>query len=172
MIPLGIGSAAAVRVGQGLGRRDADAASRAGWTALVLGSGFMSCTAIAFFLVPQYIARIYSPDPEILNAATRILYVAAFFQLFDGFQAVATGALRGAGDTRAPMICSVLFYWLVGLPLGYFLCFAAGWGAVGIWTGLCAALVLIGCTLLWLWRRKERSFSSGLAAEFTLEDWA
>jgi MATE family multidrug resistance protein len=168
MVPLGIGSAAAVRVGQGLGRRDAHAASRAGWTALLLGSSFMSCTATAFFLVPQYIVRIYSPDPAIMSAAIRLLYVAAFFQLFDGFQAVATGALRGAGDTRAPMICSVLFYWLVGLPLGYFLCFAAGWGAVGIWTGLCTALILIGCTLLWLWRRKERSFSSRIAGSIEL----
>jgi MATE family multidrug resistance protein len=163
MVPLGVGSAAAVRVGQALGRRDAHAASRAGWTALALGAGFMSCTAIAFFLVPQYIVRIYSPDPAILKAATRLLYVAAFFQLFDGLQAVATGALRGAGDTRAPMICSVLLYWLLGLPLGYYLCFFRGSGAVGIWTGLCVALILIGCALLLLWRRKEHSFSSRFA---------
>ena len=158
MVPLGIGSAAAVRVGQGLGRRDFDAAIRAGWTALMLGAGFMMCTAIAFWAVPKYIVRIYTPDPVVLRAATRLLFVAAFFQLFDGLQAVATGALRGAGDTRTPMICSVGFYWLVGLPLGYFLCFRLGWGAQGLWTGLCVALVLIGSTLLYLWRRKEHAF--------------
>jgi multidrug resistance protein, MATE family len=159
MVPLGIGSAAAVRVGQGLGKRDSHAASRAGWTALTLGASFMTCMALAFWLAPHYIVRIYSPDPAVILAASRLLFVAAFFQLFDGLQAVATGALRGAGETRAPMICSVLFYWLVGLPLGYYLGFHLGWGAAGIWTGLCIALILIGCSLLALWRREERSFA-------------
>lgn len=159
MVPIGIGSAAAVRVGQALGRRDPHAASRAGWTAMVLGSAFMTCTALAFWLVPQYIVRIYSPDPDVMRAASQLLFVAAFFQLFDGLQAVATGALRGAGETRAPMICSVLFYWLVGLPLGYYLCFSIGWGAVGVWTGLCVALILIGSSLFLLWRREEKSFA-------------
>jgi multidrug resistance protein, MATE family len=164
MVPLGIGSAAAVRVGQALGRRDAGAASRAGWTALALGAGFMSCAAIVFWVVPGAIVRIYSPDPVVIRAASGLLFVAAFFQLFDGLQAVATGALRGAGDTRTPMICSVSFYWLVGLPLGGFLCFHLGWGAAGLWTGLCTALILIGSTLLYFWRRKERSFAAGEAA--------
>ena len=158
MVPLGIGSAAAVRVGQGLGKRDPQSASRAGWTALTLGASFMTCMALAFWLVPHYIVSVYSPDPEVIRAASKLLFVAAFFQLFDGLQAVATGALRGAGETRAPMICSVLFYWLVGLPLGYYLGFHLGWGAAGIWTGLCVALILIGCSLLALWRREERSF--------------
>jgi MATE family multidrug resistance protein len=160
MVPLGIGSAAAVRVGQGLGRRDSDAAVRAGWTALLLGSSFMICTAVAFWTLPKYIVRIYTPDPVVMRAATSLLFVAAFFQLFDGLQAVATGALRGAGDTRTPMICSVALYWLVGLPLGYFLCFRFGLGAEGLWIGLCVALILIGSTLLYLWRRKERSLIS------------
>jgi multidrug resistance protein, MATE family len=79
--------------------------------------------------------------------------------LFDGLQAVATGALRGAGDTRTPMICHLLYYWVLGLPLGAYLCFRAGWGAAGLWTGLCVALILIGSTLLYVWRRKERSFA-------------
>lgn len=160
MVPLGVGSAAAVRVGQGLGRRDLHAASRAGWTALVLGSSFMACMALVFWFAPQYIVRIYSPDPAVMRAAIRLLFVAAFFQLFDGLQAVATGALRGAGETRAPMVCSVLLYWLVGLPLGYYLSFSLGWGAVGVWTGLCLALILIGSSLLWLWRREEKLFAN------------
>ena len=160
MVPLGIGSAAAVRVGQALGRRDPHGASRAGWTALVLGAGFMTCTAIAFWVVPRYIVRFYSPDPLVIRSATQLLFVAAFFQLFDGLQAVATGALRGAGDTRAPMLWSVLLYWLVGLPLGYYLGFSIGWGAAGVWTGLCVALILIGCSLLALWHRAERTFAN------------
>jgi len=160
MVPLGIASAAAVRVGQALGRHDAHAASRAGWTAMALGTGFMTLMGIVFFVAPQYIVRVYTPDPVVVRAAGALLFVAAFFQLFDGMQTVATGALRGAGDTRTAMICHLLFYWGLGLPLGYYLCFHLGWGAAGLWTGLCAALILIGIALLYFWRRKERTFSS------------
>jgi MATE family multidrug resistance protein len=160
MVPLGISAAAAVRVGQALGRRDADGASRAGWTAMVLGAGFMTCMAVVFWTVPKYIVRLYTPDPVVMHAASALLFVAAFFQLFDGLQTVATGALRGAGDTRTPMICHLVFYWLLGLPLGYYLCFRAGWGAPGMWTGLCLALILIGIALLYFWRRKERTFAA------------
>jgi len=160
MVPLGISSAAAVRVGQALGRRDPHGASRAGWTALAFAAGFMSLTATAFFFAPRMIIRAYTPGAVVIRAATKLLFVAAFFQLFDGFQVVASGALRGAGDTRTPMICSASLYWLVGLPLGYFLCFRLGWGAAGLWTGFCVALIMIGSTLVYVWRRKERSFAA------------
>ncbi|MGH9708681.1 MAG: MATE family efflux transporter [Candidatus Acidiferrales bacterium] len=164
MVPLGIASAAAVRVGQGLGRGDAHAASRAGWTAIALGASFMGCMSIAFFLAPQFIVRIYSPDPSLVPAASGLLFVGAFFQLFDGIQTVATGALRGAGDTRTPMTCHLIFYWLVGLPTGAWLCFHFGWGAKGLWAGLSLALIMIGCTLLFFWRNTEKSFPARLAA--------
>jgi len=160
MVPLGISSAAAVRVGQALGRRDPHGASRAGWTALALGASFMTCMAIVLWLAPHYIVRIYTPDSRVIRAASGLLFVAAFFQLFDGLQAVATGALRGAGDTRTPMIWSSGLYWLLGLPLGTYLCFRVGWGAAGLWTGLCIALILIGSGLLYFWHRRERTFAS------------
>jgi MATE family multidrug resistance protein len=158
MVPLGISSAAAVRVGQALGRGDAHAASRAGWTAMALGTSFMTCMGVILLVVPRQIVRAYTPDPVVIQAASSLLFVAAFFQLFDGMQTVATGALRGAGDTRTPMLCHMFFYWAMGLPLGYHLCFGLGWGAAGLWTGLCLALILIGIALLYFWRRKERSF--------------
>lgn len=164
MVPLGISAAAAVRVGQALGRRDPRSASRAGWTALALGASFMTLMAIAFWTVPQFIVRSYTPAPEVIRTASSLLFVAAFFQLFDGLQTVATGALRGVGDTRTPMACHLVFYWLLGLPLGYYLCFRIGWGAPGMWTGLCVALIGIGIALLYFWRRKERVF---MKAEFT-----
>jgi len=160
MVPLGIASAAAVRVGHSLGRHDAHGASRAGWTAMALGTGFMTLTGIAFLIAPEYIVRVYTPDPVVIRAAGSLLFVAAFFQLFDGMQTVATGALRGAGDTRTAMMCHLFFYWCIGLPLGYYLCFHLGRGAAGLWTGLCVALILIGTALLFFWRRKERSFLS------------
>jgi MATE family multidrug resistance protein len=148
MVPLGISSAAAVRVGQALGAGRPRAADRAGWAALLMGAAFMSCAAAALLLAPVYIARIFTPDVTVIKMGAALLGVAAFFQLFDGLQIVATGALRGAGDTRTAMISHLLAYWFLGLPLGYLLCFRWGWGAVGLWIGLSLALITIGLVLL------------------------
>jgi len=159
MVPLGVSSAAAVRVGQALGRGDLEGAERSGWTALGLGAGFMGCAGVVLLLAPGSIVRLFTPDTTVIAAGASLLVVAAFFQLFDGLQTVATGALRGAGDTRTPMLCHLLAYWLLGLPLGYFLCFRRGWGAPGLWAGLCLALIVIGSVLLGVWYRKVRSFA-------------
>ena len=91
--------------------------------------------------------------PGIIAAGVLLLRVAAFFQLFDGFQVVATGALRGAGDTRTPMVCHFAGYWLIGLPVGALLCFHFGLGAPGLWIGLSTGLILIGIVLVAFWRR-------------------
>jgi multidrug resistance protein, MATE family len=161
MVPLGIGAAAAVRVGQALGRGDVAAASRSGWTATAMGAAFMCCAGVFFVLAPGAIVRIYTPDPKVLEVGISLLAVAAVFQLFDGVQAVTTGALRGAGDTRTPMICHLLAYWGLGLPVGYALCFRFHWGAVGLWVGLCLALIVIGSVLGVVWWRKVRSLARG-----------
>src|SRR5205823_2472729 len=153
MVPLGISTAAAVRVGHAFGARDLHAASRAGWMALWLGAVFMSCTAITLFSVPRLIARVYSPDSMVIRTGAALLMVAAMFQLFDGVQVVATGALRGAGNTHTPMMANLLGYWLVGIPLGSLLSFKFGWGARGFWIGLCVALVIIGSCPLAVWSR-------------------
>lgn len=154
MVPLGISSAAAVRVGQALGAGRPVAAGRAGWAALVMGAGFMSCAALTFLLIPHTIARIFTPDAAVIRMGVSLLFVAAFFQLFDGLQVVATGALRGAGDTRTPMLSHLLANWFLGLPLGYLLGFRYGWGAIGVWVGLAAALTTSGLVLIVTWYRK------------------
>ncbi len=154
MVPLGISSAAAVRVGQQLGRGDSVAARRAGWSAIALGCGFMACAGLVFVSFPKYIARLFSPDPTVIRVGATLLLVAAVFQLFDGLQTVATGALRGTGDTQTPMLANLVAYWFVGLPLSYFLCFRLGWGAIGIWIGLCIGLMLIGTALLIAWHKR------------------
>jgi MATE family multidrug resistance protein len=153
MVPLGISSAAAVRVGHLIGQRDPAAAGRAGWSAVACGVAFMGAAAVAFLTIPERIARLYTADPAVIRMSVTLLAIAAAFQLFDGCQVVVSGALRGAGHTRAPMWCNLLFYWFVGLPLGMWLCFRAGWGAPGLWMGLCFALILIGSVLLVVWRR-------------------
>jgi multidrug resistance protein, MATE family len=156
MVPLGIASAAAVRVGQAIGRRDGRGAGDAGGTAILLGAGFMACASIALLVFPRWIARIYTPDETVIRSTITLLAAGAAFQLFDGFQTVATGALRGAGDTRTPMLCHLIAYWVIGLPLGAWLCFHWGWGAFGLWSGLSLALILIGIVLLFAWIRAVR----------------
>jgi len=158
MVPLGISSAATVRVGQAIGRGDSRGARTAGWAALLLSTIFMGSAALAMSLAPRFIVRLFIADPAVVAIGAVLLRIAALFELFDGFQIVATGALRGLGDTRQPMIAHFLGYWVVGVPVAYVLCFPLHWGAAGIWVGLTAALILIGVALLaaW-WRRSART---------------
>jgi multidrug resistance protein, MATE family len=155
MVPLGLGSAAAVRVGQAVGRGDAQAARHAGWSAIVLGAAFMTIAGIVFLANRHAVGSIFSSDPAVITQAAVLLVAGAAFQLFDGVQAVATGALRGLGDTTTPMLTHLVGYWLLGLPVGYWLCFHRGWGALGLWIGFCVALMVIGITMAIMWRRRS-----------------
>jgi len=156
MVPLGISSAAAVRVGHALGSRDVHGAARSGWTALFFGMCFMACSGLCLFLFGHQIARIYTPQLDVVRAGATLLIVAAVFQLFDGLQVVATGALRGLGNTHTPMLANLFGYWIFGLPLGALLCFKLRLGAMGMWVGLCVALMLIGSVLAAVWQQMTR----------------
>ena len=178
MVPLGISSAAAVRVGHLIGQREAEAAGRAGWSALACGVAFMALAAVVFVAIPGPISRVYSSDPAVIRISVKLLAIAAVFQLFDGCQVVAGGALRGAGNTRAPMWCHLIFYWFVGLPLGMWLCFRWRWGAAGLWVGLCCAIILIGSVLLVVWhytadelRRRAAAMAQMSAAASPVIQW-
>src|SRR5262245_15586356 len=133
MVPLGVSSAAAVLVGRAVGAGDGHAARRAGIAALVAGTSFMGLSAIVLGLAPRLLARAYTPDPQVIALASLLIPIAGVFQVFDGMQVVAIGVLRGAGDTRTPLIVSLLGYWVFALPLGLWLAFGAGWGPVGLW---------------------------------------
>ena len=157
MVPLGVGSAGAVRVGHAVGRRDQLGARRSGWTAILLGVGFRSCAAAAFLLIPVSLVHVFTSSRPVVALGVSLLAVAAMFQLFDGLQGVATGVLRGLGDTRTPMVVNLLGHWTVGLPVGYSLCFFAGWGVVGLWVGLSTGLIVVGLVLLAVWTRESRA---------------
>jgi len=161
MVPLGVGSAGAVRVGHAVGRRDPPGVRRAGWTALLLGAGFMSGAAVVFVSVPAAILGLFTVDPTVISVGVSLLLVAALFQLFDGLQGVATGVLRGLGDTRTPMLCNLGGHWLVGLPLGYVLCFVWGWSVFGLWIGLSVGLTLVGIVLVTTWWHRSRHWLTG-----------
>ncbi len=163
MVPLGVGSAGAVRVGHAVGRRDVHGARRSGWTALLLGAAFMTCAAATFLLAPTPLIHLFTTDRAVVALGVSLLAVAAMFQLFDGLQGVSTGVLRGLGDTRTPMVTNLLGHWLLGLPVGYALCFAAGWGVVGLWVGLSIGLMAVGITLVSVWSRRSAREVAGLA---------
>lgn len=164
MVPLGISSAAAVRTGSAWGRGNRAEAHRAGRAAVLIGCGFMALSALAFVLFPRPLARIFSPDPAVIAAGAQLLLIAAAFQLFDGLQIVMTGALRGIGNTRLPMLTNLFGYWALGLPIGAVLCFHFGLGVAGLWIGLSIGLIAIGLTLFIAW---ERTFAGIRTANAT-----
>jgi MATE family multidrug resistance protein len=151
MVPLGISAAAAVSVGHAAGAGDPARARRAGWMALGLGTGFMLLAAVVFLLAPAPLIALYTRDPQVMAVGPRLLMLAAAFQIFDGIQTVCTGALRGLGETRIPMLANLIGYWPLGLPLGLTLCFVFHWGVFGLWIGLTLALVVVASTLLRRW---------------------
>jgi MATE family multidrug resistance protein len=158
MIPLGVGSAGAVRVGHAVGAGDPIRASAAGWTAILIGVVFMLSSGALFVAMPRPLIGLFSTDPAVLSVGTSLLYLAAIFQLFDGIQGVITGTLRGIGDTRTPMLVNLAAHWLLGLPVSYTLCFVVGWGVWGLWVGLSLGLIVTGVILLWAWTVKIRRY--------------
>jgi len=153
MVPLGVSAAAAVGVGHAIGAGDRARARRAGWLALALGTGFMLLAGVVLFVAPRPLIALYTRDPRVMAVGPSLLGLAAAFQVFDGIQAVSTGALRGLGETRVPMLANLVGYWVLGLPLGLTLCFVFKWGIYGMWIGLTLALVVISITLLRRWNR-------------------
>jgi MATE family, multidrug efflux pump len=153
MVPLGISAAGAVSVGQAVGAGDPARARRAGWLALGLGTSFMLLAALALLILPGPLIRLYTHDPQVLAVGRSLLLIVAAFEVFDAIQSISTGALRGLGETRIPMLANLLGYWALGLPLGLFLCFGMKRGIQGLWIGLTLALIVIALLLLARWRR-------------------
>jgi len=148
MVPLGVSSAAAVVVGHAVGREDPDGVRRSSLAALMVGAGFMSLTAIVFVTIPGFLAGIYTTDATVLQLAVLLLPIAGVFQVFDGIQVVSIGLLRGLGDTRIPMLTSILGFWCLGMPVSLWLAFGRDMGAVGLWWGLVVGLAAVAVFLV------------------------
>jgi MATE family multidrug resistance protein len=159
MVPFAISAAAAVRVGQGIGRKAPAEAASAGWAAILFGAACMTTFAVVLFFFAHPIARAFTPDRAVIAATIPLLFVAALFQFFDGLQITATGALRGAGNTHAGLYVQIIGYWIIGLPIGYLLGFRLHHGAVGLWLGLCAGLMVAGTALTTIWHRTTKKLA-------------
>ena len=142
---LGVGGATAVRVGHAVGAGRSP--RRSGLVGLGLGAAVMSVGALTFTLIPRPLIGLFTTDAEVIEIGAKLLRIASLFALFDGIQAVASGALRGAGDVRFPFLANVGAHWLIGLPIALGLGFGLGWGAMGLWWGLTAGLVSVAVLL-------------------------
>lgn len=154
MVPLGIGLAATVRVGLAAGARNREGVRRAGYTAIVIGCGFMLVCGLVIALIPRTLAGLYvAPDDpsnaDVLDFASRFLMVAAAFQFFDALQVTAQMSLRGLKDTQVPMWIAGLSYWLVGFALAWVLAFRTELHGFGIWIGLAVGLAVASAGMLW-----------------------
>lgn len=160
MIPMGLGSALTVRVGQALGAGDTAQARYIGHTGLLMGLAIAASGGLLLSLGGHALSGLYTSDMPVRELAASLMVFAAVFQLFDASQAILSGILRGYKLTRGPMVAYILAFWLVGLPLGYLLTYGfggwPGWGAQGYWLALVVALALIALSLLWLFRRVSR----------------
>jgi multidrug resistance protein, MATE family len=148
MVALGTSMAGSIRVGQHIGAGRHDAMQRAIFATYAMVIIFMAACALLFVAAPRGLIRLYTPDEPIIALGARLLLVAALFQVFDGAQVAGMSVLRGAADTRVPMIVAGIGYWLVGLPIALWLAFRAGLGALGVWIGLSAGLAAVALILL------------------------
>lgn len=160
-VPFGVGQAVTIRVGYFYGARDPIGIKRAGWVAIAIGAGFMSLTALAMVFAPLTLLSIYVDVDAARNAALvgfalQYLLLAAAFQLVDGVQAVAAGALRGLQDTRVPMWIAIFSYWVPGIGLAIGLGFFTSLEGTGVWIGLATGLAFAAVLLTWRWMLRER----------------
>jgi MATE family multidrug resistance protein len=140
MVPFGLSTAITTRVGNAIGKGKILEARQRGYVGITLATFFMSITAIIMYLFPDVITSIYTQDTEVQSVAIGLLYMAAIFQISDGLQVSGYGALRGLKDTTIPMVVNFVAYWIIGLPLGYYLGLIRGIGPQGLWMGLIAGL--------------------------------
>ncbi len=148
MVPMGVGMAASVQVGQAVGRGDPAAARASTRAALQLGGGFMVVTALLFSLLPNVIAGLYTNAGDVRAFAAVLLPIAGIFQVFDGVQVVCIGVLRGLGDTHAPMLINLAGFGVLGVGTSLWLAYRTSMGPVGLWWGLVVGLMVVAVVLV------------------------
>jgi multidrug resistance protein, MATE family len=145
---LGVAQSTSVRVGTAIGEGSTINARRAGLVGIMIGIAIMAFSAVLFATAPSLLARAFTPERPVIEVASMLIRIAALFQLADGAQVVAAGALRGAADTRWPLALNVIVHWGFGVPIGWMLAFRLGMGAPGLWLGLTAGLIVIAGALI------------------------
>jgi len=149
MMATGISAAATIRVGNQLGRKDIKTMRRAGFTSFAMVILLMSAAALLFILGRNFFPTLYVSDGQVIHLASALIIIAGLFQISDGVQVVGLGALRGMADVKIPTVFTMIAYWVLGLPVGYYLGFTLEMGATGIWYGLLLGLTASAVLVLW-----------------------
>ena len=157
MATLGISSAGSIRVGNAVGKQDVKEVRRAGFTAILMGAGFMAFCGIIFVALRDYLPSLYIDDKSVISIASTLLIIAAGFQISDGTQAVGIGVLRGLTDVKGPTLITFIAYWILALPIGYYLGFTLKMQVVGVWIGLMIGLTASATMLTLRFNRKSRT---------------
>jgi MATE family multidrug resistance protein len=156
MAASGIGAATSVRVGNALGEGNFKQLRRAGMTGYVMVLGFMGIMALVMILGRISFPLFYMKNTEVLEIASGLMIIAAFFQLSDGTQVVGLGALRGMGDVKMPTIVTFVAYWIISIPLAYYLGFTLKMGGLGIWIALSLGLTISAVMLFWRFQKLSK----------------
>ena len=154
---VGVGSATTVRVGHAIGAADLPLARRRGLLGIGMGLSVMATFALVFVALPSVLTGLFTDDGAVIAATAPLLQIAALFQLSDGTQAIAAGALRGVGDTRATLIANLAGHYAFGLPISLALGFGYALGAPGLWWGLSAGLTATAAVLVLRFIAKTRA---------------
>jgi MATE family multidrug resistance protein len=147
MIPISIGVAAGIRIGNNIGRGDARNAKLACWVSFVIGEIFMVCNGLSLLLLRSILASAFTEDPGVVSIVLKLFPLAALFQIFDGAQVVLSGIIRGIGRQIMGAVCNFMGYYVIGLPVGSLLAFFIQWRETGLWWGLTIGLFVVSVTL-------------------------
>jgi len=156
MMVSGLGAAATIRVGNQLGKRDIPMLRLAGQSLFHLTLAMMVLTMILLIGLRNFLPEFYSSDPEVLQYTAVLMIAAGIFQLPDGLQATTLGALRGVQDVNIPTIIAFVAYWVIAVPMCYYLGITEKMGPLGVWIGLTIGLVLASIALYWRFQHKVR----------------
>ncbi|MFN9113442.1 MAG: MATE family efflux transporter, partial [Bacteroidota bacterium] len=158
-VPMAIASSVGVKVGHSFGEKNIQNLTRYAWTGLAMSVTFMACSAATFALIPQPILSLFGPNSEVMEWGIRLVFWVAIFQVFDGSQVTLSSILRGMGISRPVSIVTFFGYWVIGIPLGWWLGNKMGFEAQGFWIGLSTSLALVALALLVLTLKKISDFA-------------
>lgn len=149
MFASGISSASSIRVGIYKAQDNWLEIKQAAFSSIKLVMLIMGGFAILFLMINNFLPKVFSSDLQIVNLASKLLIIAALFQLFDGIQVTIVGILRGLEDFKIPTLISLVGYWIIALPLAYWLAFILKLETVGVWIGLLVSLIFAAIVLFW-----------------------
>ncbi|CAL1516397.1 MATE family efflux transporter [Chitinophaga sp. MM2321] len=166
MMASGISAAAGIRSGNNFGKKDFQSLRLSAIASYHMVLVLMGGAALLFTFGNQLLPTMYINDPQVVHIASGLLVIAAFFQLFDGTQVVGLGILRGLGDVRVPTLITMVAYWVIGLPLGYYLGITLGFGVEGVWWALLLGLLVASALLFVRFHTKTKKLDQDLQNPF------